>query len=318
MVCLAASLNCSRPSRREPAEKKTPPVVNTIAKPPELRIAGRVDAQHVISIGVPIRGKLLAVAVVPGENVFEGQILARIETQGLDVDQESRRADAEQARTKLANIEREIQNQKLEASRARADAIRAEAEENRLRRIFDRQQYLYEQQVTPRLVYEKTQREWEQAHAEANTLGDVARTADQRLLDLTRSLADARKALDQTAQSLESTNQQAAAGIVMSPVSGIVTNVNAHAGDDVDPMMRDFIQITTDLNSLEVRIPLDSASAQQTHVGSPALIEIAEYGNEPIDGKVTHIENGEGIVIFTSPTSAIRPGVSALVRLPLN
>lgn len=292
------------------------PVRTAEARPPtELRVTGRIEPQHVVPVPAPMDGKVMEMAVEPGQAVFEGQLLARVVSSGLDLERESALTELERAKSRVLSLRAQIDDQRLAISRARAAAVRAEEDALARRKVFDRQQFLFTESATPRLVYEKSRREYEQAKLESDALEAGTQQADDHLRQLIRDLNSAQKVLDLRSAELDNLSEQAGAGQVLSPVTGVVIDVHAHAGDTVTPGMTDMIQLATDLSDLQVHVLLNASGIAWLKPGTPALIEIAESAGEPIDGVVKSINGTDAVVAFTTANAAIRPGLSALVRL---
>jgi multidrug resistance efflux pump len=260
-------------------------------------------------------GEVMEMAVEPGQNVFEGELLARVVSSNLDLERESALTELERAKSRVLSLRAQIDDQRLAMSRARAAAVRAEEDALARRKVFDRQQFLFTESATPRLVYEKSRREYEQAKLESDALEAGTQEADDHLRQLTRDLNAAQKVLDLRSAELDNLSEQAGAGQVLSPVTGFVIDVRAHAGDTITPGMTDMIQLATDLSDLQVDVSLSASAIAWLKPGTPALIEVAESAGEPIDGLVKSINGTDAVVAFTTPNAAIRPGLSALVRL---
>src|SRR5262249_20119047 len=127
--------------------------------------------------------------------VFEGQLLARIANAGLETGQQTAKREAEASQAKVNALESDIVSARLEASRARADASRARSEYDRLDRLYRRQQMLFSEGATPKLTYEKTGRDFQQAQGEFSTLEKVAANTESRVAELMRSLEAEKRAL---------------------------------------------------------------------------------------------------------------------------
>jgi multidrug resistance efflux pump len=286
----------------------------TAHEEPEIRATGRIEPQHTIEVAAPFGGKVTDVVVQRGQAVVEGELLARIESPSIDVERENALTDLEAAKSHVERLEREISQQRFQTSRSRAVALRAREHTLSLRKAYDRQQILLSQGATPRIRFEESRQEYEQAQAASDTLQSATHEADERLLQLSRDLDSARKLLDLKSTDLDNLRVQAGTGQVLSPVTGTVTEVSARTGDTVDPSMAPIIQIATDLKDLQVNVSLNSSDTGRVKPGMPALIEIAENAAEPLDGVVKLVSTTNVIVVFTSSNTAIRPGLSALVR----
>jgi multidrug efflux pump subunit AcrA (membrane-fusion protein) len=132
------------------------------ASPRELSLPGKIQAQHVVPVSAPVTGTIDAFLVDVGQDVYEGQLLARIASQGLESAREEAIRTAQNAQEKVNAICARI-IAAPEASRARADANRSCDQFDRAEKNSLRQQMLQREGATPRLVYEKAEREFETA-----------------------------------------------------------------------------------------------------------------------------------------------------------
>ena len=225
--------------------------------------------------------------------------------------------ELENAQTRVTSLESNIIQARLEASRAAAEATRARLELDRLQRQYDRQRLLLKEGATPRLVYEKIEKEYLAAKAEYESARDISANADQRVSSLSRQLEAAKRTLEEKTDDLETATAALAAGEVHSPVDGIVVARRGEPGAEVTRDWKDFIQIATDLGDLRVTIEPEPPVLARLQIGQPALIFITEAGNEPLSGTVTEIKDTKVIIDFRSPTPDVKPGMTAQVRLKI-
>src|SRR5690349_179118 len=110
--------------RRESAQKRVETANATSAEPParELSLPGMVQAEHVVPVGAPVTGTIDAFMAQVGQEVFEGQLLARISNQGLESSRQEAARAVQNAQEKVNSIESRMIAARLEASRAGADA----------------------------------------------------------------------------------------------------------------------------------------------------------------------------------------------------
>lgn len=283
----------------------------------EVTLPGKIQAQHVISIAVPIEGTIETFDVETGQEVAEGQVLARIKSGKLDSDYDAASLDLEKTKTRVANLESAIIAARLEGSRARADESRSRTESEHASKALARQQMLLGEGATPRLVFESAQREHEKLKAEHENLEAVAKQVEARLDSMTKQLDTAHRELEERAQEVEDSKSDLGAGEVRSPADGMVIARRGQAGDAVDRAMKDLFQIAVDLNALEVVVDPEPPVLARIHRGQSAVIQIAENPNEGIPGTVKGVKNNQVIVEFVNPISAIRPGLTAQVRIKL-
>jgi HlyD family secretion protein len=305
---------------RAPAKqtRAAPPQAQTPAPAGDINLTGKIRPQQVINVASPLEGTIGAFFVEVGQEVFEGQLLARITNGGLEEGQQAARRDYENAQSRVNTLEGEIIAARLEASRTQADASRARGEYERLDKLYQRQKMLYSEGATPKLVYEKAGQDFEQAQTEFRNLQQVAGNAEARVAEILKRLDAERKTLQERSGEFDSAKAQTGAAEVVSPVQGMVVARNGEVGQMVAPDRGDFFQIATHLSELEVVVDPDPPTLRRIQPGQPALIVLVDQGGEGMPGTVKSIQGAQAIVAFTSPNPAIKPGMTAQVRIKGN
>ncbi len=301
-------------AKAEAASHRVPP-----APPPpsEIALAGRIQPRTTVAIPAPIEGNVDRFLVDVGDEVFEGEVLARIKNTKLDSTEESAQLDAERATAHITELQAQLIATRLEASRARSEAARARAEFERLEKAYKRQQLLLNEGATPRLTYEKAQKDYENAKADNEAQSELTRKADDQVDSLSREIETAKKLAEAKSQDLETAKSQVAAGEVRSPVNGLLVARRGNPGEPVDPSMTDLFRVATDLSNMEVMVDPDPRDLPRIHAGQAALIQVAEI-QEPIAGAVREVQTTHVLVDFTSPSPAIKPGLTAQVKIKLS
>ena len=302
---------------RKSAEAAQPPVAAP-APAAEINLPGKIRPQQVISVVAPIQGVIGAFFVEVGQEVFEGQLLARITNQGLEEGQQAARREMEGVQSRVNSLETEIIAARLEASRAQADASRARGEYERLDKVYQRQKMLYAEGATPKLAYEKAGQEFEAAQTEFRNLQQVASNAEARVGEIQQRLDADRKTLQEKSGEFDSAKAQTGATEVVSPVEGIVVARNGDVGQPIAPDRGDFFQIGTHLSELEVVLDPDPPTLRRIQPGQPALVVLTDQGGDGIAGSVKGLQGNQAVVAFTSPNSSIKPGMAAQVRIKAN
>jgi HlyD family secretion protein len=123
--------------------------------------------------------------------------------------------------------------------------------------------------------------------------------------------------LEQKTAALNEAHAQNGAGDVRSPAAGIIVAKCCQAGDVVNPAAMELFQIASDLTTLQVAAAVDDAVGQQIHPGQSAEIEI-NPGPGSLIGKVREVQPGNVIIDFVSRSPAVRPGMTAQVRIKLS
>lgn len=318
LAVAAGALSVYRQSfTRRPPAAQPPPEQPSTANLNEVSITGIVQPQRVTIVPVPIEGVIEQYAVEVGEDVVEGQFLAHIANIKLDSAVESANRELETAKERVVRLESAITAARLEASRARADASRVKSDFERLEKLYQRQLLLIREGATPRLTFEKAEKEFKEAKEDLELKDTLAKSAEERLEAMSRDLDTAKNRLTEREEALDNAKEDVSAGDVKSPADGIVLSRRGTTGDEVNRTMEDLFRIAVNTSQLEITIQPEPALLPRIRPGQAAAIHIAEVPGEPVPAVVREIQEGRVTVDFTSPTPAIRPGMSAQVLIKL-
>jgi len=302
-----------RSSPQEPA-----PAANA-AKPPalELSLPGKIRALRVVRVGATATGTIESFLADVGQDVAEGQLLAHIGSQGLESAREEAARTTRHAQERVSALESQIIAARLEASRLRADANRARDQLEQSEKAYLHQQMLNREGATPRLVYEKSARNYDTVRAEFSSLDEIARQAQDRAGDLIRRLEDAKRALEERNAELDSAAVQAASAEIRSPVNGVVVARRGERGKVLAPdEANDLFEIAVDLAHLAVEIQPDAAALKRIRAGQGALVFVADLAGA-IPGSVREVRMHDAVIELVSLSAVIRPGMPAQVRMKL-
>ena len=298
-----------------PSSKAVQPVAQA-AIPLRISLPGRVQAKKIVSIPVPTEGIVERFMADVGEDVFEGELLARIKNAKIDNVAKIAEEDAARSQARVADLEAGLTAARLEGSRARADATRTKAEFDKAEKIYQRQKMLVREGATPRLTFEKAEAEYNKLTADNESFGHLAAAAEERVVSTGKELENARKLAQAKSQEMDEAKADLGAGEVHSPVDGVVLSRHGQAGEAVSRAMQDLFQIGTELTSLQVVLNPDSKLLPKFRAGQPASIQIAEALGA-IQGSVREVKAGEVFVDFANPLPAIKPGLTAQVTVEL-
>jgi hypothetical protein len=231
LVSFAVSLVRSQGGRTGNAVKRAAaPKTAPNAAPSEVSLPVRIQAQQTVWVKSQITGTIEEFFVDVGQEVYEGQVLAKISNKSIENAQESASAAMVNARARVSAAEAAVVAARLEASRARADAQRSHAEMERTDKIWRRQKMLLAEGATPRLIYEKSEKEALSAKGEFEGLDTLARHVEERVEGLNAGLDNAKRVLEDKSAQLDSTQEQLKAAEVVCPVSCIVVARKGEAG----------------------------------------------------------------------------------------
>jgi len=304
--------------RRGSAKPATaPPPAPPALTAAEITLPGQIRARHVVPVGVPVDGTIEFIGPQPGQEVYEGELLARVSNQGLEASQQLAKAQVERAQTRVDSLNSALIAAQLEISRARADAARAQSELERTEKAFRRQQMLQKEGAARRLEFEKAQKEFELAAGQFRALDELARQSEPRVDSLRKERDNARRLLEDKHRELEDASQELAAAEIRSPANGILVKSAKHAGEEVTRDLKDLFQIAVDLSLLEAVVVPEPALLRRLRLGQEALVVLAEAPGEGLPGFVRMVAADEVVIEFTSPSPAVRPGLTAQVRIKL-
>jgi len=283
----------------------------------EINLQGKIQSQNILGVPAPVDGTLADAPVKPGDEVAEGQILGIIRNTRLEEDQKEAEAELSAANDKKDSAESALIAGRLEESRAGADASRARSEYQRVEKIYQRQALLNREGATPRRTYEAAEKDYLAAQTESKILDERVIQVRARIEQLSQDVDSLRQLAAEKETALETAREDSKSAEIRSPVNGIIVSILAQPGDEVKKGTPDFITIGVDLTALEVVLEPDPPILKRLKTGDPAMVQLAELAGDGLPGTIGSIENGRVIVKFASPTTLIRPGMSALVRLKL-
>jgi len=310
----ALSLRHRRPAPVLPVRAAGPAVLTAS----QVTLSGAIRPQHVVGVGAQVNGLIEAFLVDVGQDVYQGQVLARIGSQALESSREAAASGVDHAQEQVNRVEAAVAGARLEQSRADAEAQRARFAMERAETALTRQQLLVSQGATPHLVYEKAQGEYDSARTEFAVMDKAARATAERVQSALAEVASAQKILADENQRLEESQAAFEAADVHSPVDGLLVGRNGEIGKSVQEFGDNLFQIATDMYALEVALEPEPPILKRVRPGQPALVLVPDLESAGMAGDVKEIKGTQVLVEFNSATPAIRPGMVADVRLMLD
>ena len=157
-------------------------------------------------------------------------MLARIGGSGLAERRDAAAAAVTAAEDLVSKTESKVATARLEASRAEADRQRSRAALDKARAVFERQQMLNKHGATPRLTWEKAQRDLQSAQQDYDAMEKAARLSADQLQSALNELTSAQKAVANRNQELAAARDSMESGELHSPVDGTVVARNGEVG----------------------------------------------------------------------------------------
>jgi len=304
--------------RRQVVEADRRVVAAAVINNQEISLNGIIRPQHVTGVGTEVEGNIESFMANIGDDVFQGQVLARIGASGLESEREAAAHAVEFGQDQVSKAEAAINSSKLEASRSAADEARARMALDRAEKVYARQRTLHTAGATPRIVFEKAEQEYEAAQKEYEVMAKGAEGANSNVQAAIEGLAAAKKALADKSQLLEQAQGAFEAAEVRSPVDGLIVGRKGELGKPAQEAGEEMFQIATDVYALEVSLEPNPEILKRLRQGQPALVVVLDLQSGGMPGKVKEIKGTEAIVEFTSTLPAIKPGMRADVRLKLD
>ena len=249
-----------------------------------------MTAERITSAGIQLQpvatgglaSEILAQATVTAQPGGEAVLTAR--AAGSIARITKRLGDSVRAGETLALVE------SREASQIAAARSTAAAKAELARKVYAREQRLYEQKVSPRQDMEAAQAELAAAEAEARSANLGARAAD-----------------------VTSDGRYVA---VASPISGRITDMSASLGAFVQPETELFR--VSDPSKVQVEAAVGPADAARLAAGDQAIVELAD--GRTLNARVRSITPGLGgetrqATVVVDVTASLPPGLAVTVRL---
>ena len=288
-----------------------------VAADPEVSLSGIIRPQHIAGVSSKIEGNIESFLVNVGDEVFQGQVLARVGAAGLESEREAAAHAVEYAQDQVAKAEAGINSARMEASRAAADEARSRMNLEHAQKIYERQKLLHDAGATPRLTYEKAERDYQDAQKDQEAMEKGVQDSNNNVQAALDALTGARNALAEKSRQLEQAQGAFEAAEVRAPVDGLVVGRKGDLGSPVQDVGPELFQIATDISALEVPLEPQPGLLKRLKPGQPAVVVVPDLQTGGMTGSLKEIKDTLAIVEFTSTVPAVRPGMRADVRLKL-
>ncbi|MEN9262080.1 MAG: efflux RND transporter periplasmic adaptor subunit [Thermostichus sp. HHBFW_bins_43] len=257
-----------------------------------LRVSGQVQPIRQVNVSPRESGRLLELFVDQGDEVVEGQLLARMDYGDLTSGLLQAQARIQELQARLAELQAGERPQVIASAQARVDAAQSQVELAQTE--FNRIQALVQEGVVARSELDQRLARLEQAQAEL-------RSAQQELERL--QLGSRPEAIQQTqaqiaqAQAdLAQRQSRVADTEVRAPFAGIVVQRFAEIGSFVAPTTAASDATAASSSSIlalaqgiEVRAEVPEAQIAQVQVGQPVEIRSLAYPDQVVQGRVKRI-----------------------------
>ncbi len=277
-----------------------------------MNLIGRVEPRSTVAVAAPIEGVLEAWFVEPGQEVYQDQLLGRIRSPQLEAAAQQAQFDLDQAGSRIAIQNGEVLAAKLEMSRAEAEQSRGHNDVEVAGKAYNRQKGLWDAGATPRLAFEKAEKDYKDAQAALEPIDANAKRAAEHNEAVAHDLEAANHAVIEKTQALERAKAALTSGDLHSPADGLVISRKGNPGDPVDLSMKDLVQIAADLTSWQVMLPVVTSTATRVHAGQTVTVHV---GDDDFPGILREVRDSGVLVDFTSPQPITKLDLTAQVRI---
>jgi HlyD family secretion protein len=271
--------------------------VGCAADPPSdrVRVSGHVEATEV-RVASQVSGRVAELRVAEGDRVEEGAFVARLDTHDAELSLARARADLAQAEAQLQLLqagarpedvrvaEAQVANAQADVSVAAAERTAAEVDVERFERLLASSSGTRKQRddAVARL---NVAREREQAARER--VKSAGENVSRAKAGARREEIDAARARIDSATLLIATWDKAIIdAAVTAPVSGIVTETLAHAGELMQARMP--LLVITDLDRAWANVFVDEPIVPRLRIGQTVTL-FTDAGGSGIDGTISYI-----------------------------
>lgn len=228
--------------------------------------SGKLFPATEVEISSNVSGTIVELLVEVGQNVKEGQLLAKIDQEALESILERAEATTKSARAQLDNIKAQKQQLEVQLSNAKI--------------IMDRNKKLVQEGVISTAEFEATETNYKSILANIQAIEKSILSAQYNVASTDATVREQKKNLSQT--------------YIYAPMSGVVTKVNKKKGEQVVgtiQMAGTPILNIANLNSIEVRVDVNERDILNVSMGDTADIELDAYPGRKFWGIVTRIAN---------------------------
>ena len=298
------------------ARPSSPPRPAAVFSGSSVSLPGKIEATQIVTVPVPLDGRIDSMPASVGQEVFEGQLLAQIRSASLETNRDDASTELNRMRTRLFTLESRVIELNMKAAQAKEEAGRVRADVDTAQKDLQRQQMLVREGAGKRLDLEKAQQLFDTLTARYDSLNQVAKIAESRAAEATKEQEVLRQELADRTRQLDGAVAQVASGDVVAPANGLVIARRGQPGEDVTVDIEDLFTIATNLAALRVVLQPEPPVLAQIKAGQEVIIQVAELP-DGILAQVGEVLDGQVFIEFNSPNPIVRPGMTVQVFIKL-
>ena len=274
---------------------------------------GTVSAVVSVQVGSQISGQIKEIFADFNSPVTQGQLIARIDPQQLELRVLQAQADVDAARAALGTQQANINAARAEVARVEFALAEAARQAERKESLFARGFISEAERDTAVAQANGVRQQLNTARAQEKVAESQAKAAEAVLRQREAQLAQARVDLDRTE--------------IRAPVDGIVIKRTVEAGQTVAASMSapELFVIAQDLRNMQVDASIDESDVGRIAADQPATFTVDAFPGRAFRGRVKQVRKAaltvQNVVTYTvvvsaeNPDLVLFPGMTANIRI---
>jgi len=268
--------------------------------------SGNIVVSNKANLTFGSSGKIAKIYVEEGDEVDEGDILAKLDTDYLEL--ALTQAQVALTGQEIAVSQAEINVTKAEIALEKAEDawLDTESAGNKVKRLKRSLEWELENDPEDtekiRAIQEDLREAWDNFFRVASDSTDAREvTAKEIEVELAKqSVEQMKHSLQQSQQALEQAQKDLSEATITAPFNGVVASVDADEGDSVSATMTIINLI--DLTSMELEVEVDEIDIAEVKLGQRAIIEVDALPALQLEGEVKSISTlsieAGGLVLY--------------------
>jgi HlyD family secretion protein len=277
--------------------------------------SGEIKPRNYINIGTNAMSpsRIVGIAVVEGQKVKKGELLARLESAQPEAEVAAQQATLSSAEAEAAAAEASLKASEENIRTAQASIDRAKAELERARLNFERAKQLHEEKLIAQQEFDQRKADYEAFSAALRETEARKMQAEAQRAQLAASLSAAQKRVAVVHANLKRASDVLSRTFAVSPIDGVVTNLPVRVGETVVPGIQNspasLIMTIADMSLITAEVKVDETDIVHVRLDQEADITIDAIPDKTFKGRV--IEIGNTAILRSTGLAASQSAVSS-------
>ncbi len=255
---------------------------------------GKIFPEVEIKITSDVSGEIVALNVVEGDSVKQGQLLARIDPDAFQSAVERGEAAVNTAKAQVANSKSSALSAKAQISQTQAQKEQIMAQVENLNSIHERNKSLFEQGVISQADFDLSKSNLDGVRANLKSAEASLTTAQANYESSQQSI----KAQEYTVKSQEASLKELKTNLkrtsLFAPTDGVISLLNVEKGERVVgtiQMSGTELMRIANMNVMEVQVEVNESDVLKVKLKDEVEIEVDAYQDRVFKGVVTQVAN---------------------------